>query len=342
MFKIITLTTLLAGWVFQTHAETLTVVSFGGLNKDAQVKAFYKPFMAAGKGTIEAGEYNGEMARIRAMVETGQIGWDIVEVEGPELLRGCNEGLFETLDWSKLGDERQFIKGTVSQCGSGLFLWSMLLIYDASKFKTPVTSWADFWNVTTFPGKRSLRKTAKFTMEIALLADGVKREDVYRVLATPEGVERVFKKLDQLKPNIQWWESGAQPLQWLVSGDVVMGSVYNGRVGAALKEGHDFRMVWTDSIYDMDSWTIVKGSKKKVLAEQFIAFANLAENQKVFAENIAYGPTNINATLMIDPEIAANLPTAPANLAEAFPMDNQFWVEHSEDLEQRFNSWAAK
>ncbi|KPD61627.1 hypothetical protein AC599_21275, partial [Yersinia pestis subsp. microtus bv. Altaica] len=39
-----TLTTLLAGWVFQTHAETLTVVSFGGLNKDAQVKAFYKPF----------------------------------------------------------------------------------------------------------------------------------------------------------------------------------------------------------------------------------------------------------------------------------------------------------
>lgn len=75
----------------------------------------------------------------------------------------------------------------------GSFLWSMLLIYDASKFKTPVTSWADFWNVTTFPGKRSLRKTAKFTMEIALLADGVKREDVYRVLATPEGVERVFK-----------------------------------------------------------------------------------------------------------------------------------------------------
>lgn len=89
-----------------------------------------------------------------------------------------------------------------------------------------------------------------------------------------------FNKLDQLKPNIQWWESGAQPLQWLVSGDVVMGSVYNGRVGSALKEGHDFRMVWTDSIYDMDSWTIVKGSKKKVLAEQFIAFANLAEIRK--------------------------------------------------------------
>ena len=26
----------------------------------------------------------------------------------------------------------------------------------------------------------------------------------------------------------------------------------------------------------------------------------------------------------------------------AFASDVQFWVEHGEDLEQRFNAWAAK
>ncbi len=36
------------------------------------------------------------------------------------------------------------------------------------------------------------------------MADGVKREDVYKVLATPAGVDRAFKKLDVLKPHIQW------------------------------------------------------------------------------------------------------------------------------------------
>lgn len=342
MFKKIALTTLLAGLVFQAQAESLTVISFGGLNKDAQDKAFYKPFAATGRGTIEPGEYNGEMARIRAMVETKQVGWDVVEVESPELIRGCDEGLFEPLDWSKLGDKTQYVPGAVTECGAGIFLWSTVLTYDASKLKKAPTSWADFWDVKDFPGKRALRKSAKFTLEIALLADGVKREDIYKVLATPAGVERAFKKLDQIKPNIQWWESGAQPLQWLVSGDVVMTSAYNGRVSAAQGEGHDFKMVWDNSLYDLDSWAIVKGSRHKDLAEQFIAFANKPENQKVFAETIPYGPTEKSVTGMIDPKYAQNLPTAEKNLAGALQVDTHFWIEHGEDLEQRFNAWAAK
>ena len=57
-----------------------------------------------------------------------------------------------------------------------------------------------------------------YNLEFALLADGVKVEDVYKVLATPEGVDRAFAKLSELKPNIQWWEAGAQPAQWLIAG----------------------------------------------------------------------------------------------------------------------------
>ncbi|MEA9391025.1 ABC transporter substrate-binding protein [Acerihabitans sp. TG2] len=342
MLKTFAVSTLLIGLAFQAQAETLTVVSFGGQNKNAQEKAFYQPFTAAGNGDIQAGEYNGEMAKIRAMVQTGQVGWDIVEVEGPELRRGCDEGLFEPLDWSKLGDKAGYVTGSATECGAGIFLWSTVLTYDAQKLKTAPTSWADFWNVKEFPGKRGLRKSAKFTLEIALLADGVKREDVYPLLATKAGVDRAFRKLDQLKPDIQWWESGAQPLQWLVAGDVVMSSAYNGRVGAAAKEGHEFKMVWDNSLYDLDSWAIVKGSPHKALAEKFIAFANQSENQKVFAENIPYGPTNKKTIALLDPALAANLPTAPANLAHALPVDTKFWIEHGEDLEQRFNAWAAQ
>lgn len=333
---------IIAAVAMQAQAESLTVISFGGTNKDAQDKAFYKPFIAAGKGNIEAGEYNGEMARIRAMVETSQIGWDVVELETPELKRGCEEGLFETLDWSKLGGKTDLIPAAVSECGAGIFVWSTVLTYDAQKLKKGPTSWADFWDVKTFPGKRALRKSAKYTLEIALMADGVKREDVYNVLATPQGVDRAFKKLDQLKPYVQWWESGAQPLQWLVSGDVVMSSAYNGRIGAAQDEGHDFKIVWDNALYDLDNWAIVKGSKHKALAEQFIAFANQPENQKVYAENIPYGPVNIKTSPLLDPARLAKLPTAPDNLAVSVQVDSDFWLEHGEDLEQRFNAWAAK
>ncbi|HII0044708.1 ABC transporter substrate-binding protein [Klebsiella variicola] len=342
MYKSIVASAVITALTFSVQAASLTVVSFGGLNKDAQTKAFYTPFTAASGIAIEPAEYNGEMARIRAMVDTGQISWDVVEVEGPELVRGCEEGLFEPLDWAKIGHKDDFVSGAATECGAGIFLWTTALTYDASKLKQGPENWSDFWNVQKFPGKRALRKSAKFTLEIALLADGVKKEDIYKVLSTPAGVDRAFKKLDELKPNIQWWESGAQPLQWLVSGDVVMTTAYNGRISGAQKEGHNFKIVWNDSLYALDSWAIVKGSKNKSEAEKFISFASEPVNQKVFAETIPYGPTNKLATALIDAKTLSSLPSAPDNLASAVKIDSDFWIEHGEELEQRFNAWAAK
>ena len=104
-----------------------------------------------------------------------------------------------------------------------------------------------------------MRKGARYNVEFALMADGVKPADVYKVLATKEGAERAFKKLTELKPNIQWWEAGAQPPQFLVAGDVVMSTAYNGRIDAANREGKNLKITWTGGIYDLDYWTITEG-----------------------------------------------------------------------------------
>ncbi len=320
----------------------IVVISFGGANQKAQQKAYYEPFNASGEGKVTPGEYNGEQAKIKAMVEAGNVTWDVVEVESPELLRGCEEGLYEQLDYSKIGDKSEFLDKAVSDCGIGVFVWSTALAYNADKLDTAPTSWADFWDVEKFPGKRGMRKGAKFTLEFALLADGVAPEEVYEVLATKEGVERAFAKLDQIKEHIQWWEAGAQPPQLLASGDVVMSSVYNGRIAAAQKEGKNLKLVWNGSIYDVDSWAIPKGSPNMEEAYRFIRFASQPEPQRVFSGEIPYGPTNVNAVEGIDPAIAADLPTAPDNLKGALASNTEFWVEQGEDLEQRFNAWAAR
>ena len=326
-----------------TFAKDLTVISFGGANKDAQVKAYYEPYKKVASTNLITSDYNGEQAKIKAMVQTNSVDWDVVEVETPELIRGCEEGLYEKLDWSKLGNKADFLPAAVSDCGIGFFVWSTVFAYNADKLKTAPTSWKDFWDVKKFPGKRGLRKGAKYTLEFALEADGVKPADVYKVLGTKAGVDRAFKKLDEIKPSIQWWEAGAQPPQFLVSGDVVMSSVYNGRIANAQKEGNkNLKIVWSGSIYDVDSWAIVKGSPNKAAAEKFIAFTLKPENQKVYSQNIAYGPTNAKTIKLLDKAVAAELPTSPANLKDALPINVQFWVDNGEELEQRFNAWAAK
>src|SRR5690606_11206724 len=234
-------------------AVDLTAVSFGGASKQAQVKAFYEPFAKATDNRILAGEYNGEMAKVKAMVDTNSVSWNLVEVESPELSRGCDEGMFEELDAAQFGNAEDFVPGALQPCGVGFFVWSTVLAYNADKLKSAPTGWADFWDVNKFPGKRGLRKGAKYTLEFALMADGVAPKDVYKVLATKEGQDRAFKKLDELKPSIQWWEAGAQPPQYLVSGDVVMSSAYNGRIAAVQGESN-LQVVWSGGIYDFDSW----------------------------------------------------------------------------------------
>lgn len=345
MKKSATLLTLIAGVGCSqlAIADDLSVISFGGANKDAQVKAYYEPFSKETGIKVVAGEYNGEMAKIKAMVESKSVSWDAVEVELSEVQRGCDEGLFEKIDYKVVGAKSDFLAGAAVKCGVGMFVWSTVMAYDSSKLKTAPTSWADFWDTKKFPGKRGLRKTAKYAVEAALQADGVKAADVYKVLATSEGVDRAFKKLDELKPNIQWWEAGAQAPQYLVSGDVVMTTAYNGRIANAIREGNaSLKMAWDTNTYEQDYWAIPKGSPKKDLAMQFIASVVKPEKQVEYAKIIPYGPTNKKAAAMLAPELAAQLPTSANNMKNAVAIDAAFWLDHGEELERRFNAWAAK
>ncbi|WP_256568089.1 extracellular solute-binding protein, partial [Pseudomonas sp. HMSC75E02] len=138
-----------------------------------------------------------------------------------------------------------------------------------------------------------------------------------------------------------WWEAGAQPPQYLASGDVVMSSAYNGRIASVQKESN-LKVVWNGGIYDFDAWAIPKGDKKKEEALKFIAFSVKPEQQKIYAENIAYGPVNKNTVSLLDKGVQANMPTTPENIANQVGMDVTFWADYGEQLEQRFNAWAAK
>ena len=321
--------------------QQITVVNFGGANANAQKKAYYEPYEKTGT-KIVAVEYNGEQAKIKAMVETKKVTWDVVEVEAPDVQRGCDEGLFEKIDFSKIGPKADFLPAAVKECGVGVFVWSTVMAWNADKVKTAPTSWADFWDVKKIPGKRGMRKGARYNLEFALMADGVKPADVYKVLATKDGADRAFRKLTELKPNIQWWEAGAQPAQFLVAGDVALSTVYNGRIDAANREGRNLKIYWPGGIYDLDYWVIPKGAPNKDASMKFIAFASQPATQAVYAQNIAYGPVNTKALSKLDKKVLDDLPTSPANAKESIQMNVGFWADQGEALEKRFAAWATQ
>lgn len=326
-----------------SYAQTqITVVNFGGANGNAQKKAYFGPYEKASGNKIVGVEYNGEQAKIKAMVETKKVTWDVVEVESPDLARGCDEGLFEKLDYSKIGNKADFTPAAVHECGIGTFVWSTVMAYNADKVKTAPTTWGDFWDTKKIPGKRGMRKGARYNVEFALMADGVAVQDVYKVLATKDGADRAFKKLTELKPNIQWWEAGAQPPQFLVAGDVALTTVFNGRIDAAQREGKNLQITWTGGIYDLDFWVMPKGGANKEAALKYIAMASSAKGQSEYAKLISYGPTNTKALAMLDAKTLGLLPTSTANSKTALQFNVSFWADQGEALEKRFAAWAAQ
>ena len=321
----------------------LTVTSFGGAYQDAQREVYFEPFKEETGIDLVEDVWNGGVGTIRAKVEGGGQEWDVVQVEADELVIGCEEGLYDPIDWEAIGGKDQFIDAAVHDCGVGTIVWSTVLAYDGDKItEDPPQSWADFWDTEKYPGKRGLRRHPKYTLEFALMADGVPPEQVYEVLRTPEGVDRAFAKLDEIKNDIIWWEAGAQAPQLLASGEVIMTNAWNGRISAANKDdGRNFKIVWPGSIYAVDSWVILRGTPHKDAGLQFIAFASRPEHQSKLPEAISYGVTNIGAVEEIGSDLLRDLPTAPDNLKGAIEIDTEFWVENVEPLTERFTAWAA-
>lgn len=327
-----------------TSARDLTVVSWGGAYQDAQREVYFRPFTQS-KGTALLEEtWDGGVGVLRAKMQSGANNWDVVQVESEELEVGCEEGLFERIDWARVGGRDAYRPDAAHDCGVGAIYYSFILAYDRARITGEgPRSWADFWDVQRFPGKRGLRRGPKTNLEIALMADGVPANQVYATLRTDAGVDRAFAKLDTLRPHLVWWTAGAQPPQLLASGEVAMTSAYNGRISAANKtDNRNFGIVWTNSLYTIDSWVIMKGSPNIDAAYAFIAFAGQPQQQAQLPPRIPYGVPAAGADALIAANVKPELPTTAANIATAIQIDDAFWLENIDRLTQRFNAWAAR
>ncbi|MGB4826057.1 MAG: ABC transporter substrate-binding protein [Paracoccaceae bacterium] len=321
---------------------SISVMSFGGAYQEAQRKAVFETYTAATGIKVDEQEYGGEIAKIAAMIESGNTTIDVVDVDAPTLLQGCDEGIFEKIDWAQIGPKEDWLDGTTSDCGVGTIVYSTSLAYNGAAMADGPTVIADLFDTTKFPGKRGLWKNPATNLEFALLADGVPADQVYEVLGTPEGLDRAFAKLDTIKGDIVWWEAGAQAPQLLASGEVVMTTAWNGRIYNANKEGQDFKIVWDNQILDSNYWAIPKGAKDIAASMAFIKYAVDPQVLAGTTKYIPYGPVRKSAAEFVTPEDAANLPTSPENLTVALTLDNAFWADNGDEIRKRFTTWLAQ
>ncbi|WP_324755379.1 polyamine ABC transporter substrate-binding protein [Roseovarius sp. Pro17] len=321
---------LLAGTALSTavmaEGDSLTVASWGGSYQEAQSKALFEPYEANTGNTVKQETYGG-MSDVRLQVSSGQVTLDVVVSGSGSASRAGEEGLLEPLDYDVI-DVSNFPEALYSEYCVGGDVFSTVYAWNPDKVEGGLSSWADFWDTEKFPGSRSYRGKVAGALEPALMADGVAPEDVYDVLSSEEGIERALDKIRELKPNIAvFWTSGAQHAQLMKDGEVDMSTGWNGRFDNAAADGASVTYVYNQALLDYDCFAIPKGAPNKDLAMSFINEISKPEYQDDLPKYITYGPTNSAAfdTGEISEEVAAALPSSPANMAMQLPISLEWY-----------------
>ncbi|QDL93537.1 ABC transporter substrate-binding protein [Paroceanicella profunda] len=323
--------------------DSLTFTSYGGTYQEAQRKALLDPVEKELGITIREDTLTG-IAQVRAQVLTGAVTWDIVDLGLNDCALAEKEGLFEPLDYSIISTEG-FKDTAYSKTWAGTIYYSTTLAYNPEFLEAKPTSWADFWDVEGFPGARALQNTPGGNLEIALMADGVAPEEVYAVLKTPEGVDRAFAKLEEIKPHIDvWWTSGAQSAQLIADGEVDMEAIWNGRLDAVKASGVPAEQTFNQAILSLDCLAIPKGAPNKDLAMKVLARILAPDLQANIPGLINYGPTTSLAFDQgkITEEQAAISPSAPENIASQLPTDAAYWAEHRPAIQERWDAFMTR
>ncbi len=332
---------------------SLTVVSWGDTYGRAQTLALFHPYTDSTHVDVNVANYGGGLKEISRQVSSGEVQWDVVDLELEDAAAACRQGLLENILGIELppgnngaAAARDFVPGAIGPCWIGSVVYSQVIGVDTSQFEDeqPQTV-EDFFDLARFPGARGLKDNGpKFNLELALLADGVKPWQLYSVLGTRAGADRAFAKLDTIKSSIKWWRRAGEPSQMLARGDVAMSTVLNARI-FSLDPEPKIRTIWDGQLYQLDVFGIPKGSPNKKRALEFIRFATGPQPLAQEAALLPYGPARRSSIGLVglnpdnDGEMRPHLPTAPENFGRALEVDPDWWAKHGEALEARWAEW---
>jgi len=319
--------------------QPVTAFVFGGVWKKSAMAAFGEPFsQKTGIPVVYQDPYT--FAKLRAMHEAKAMQVDVVSVQGGEMFQAKRRNMLMPLDFGVIDrsvlDPRQLRHGNAI----GAHTLSHVICYNKKKWPDEhhPKSWADFWDIEKFPGRRVLRREEVWVTEAALKADGIKDDEFY-----PIDVARAFRSLDRIKPHIKaWYYDNSQAQQLMEQEEADLIAMMNGRAtDSILNAKAPFEIVWNEAICEggAQGWIVPVGCPNPTGAMKFLDIVGRAEYQAVFARLIYYAPQNPKAFDLLEPAIARLMPTYPENEKVAHIINFEWWADNLPMMQRRFQQW---
>lgn len=307
----------------------IRMLEHGGPSGESIQVGYIDPFTEK-TGIKVVRENPAGLGKVRAMVESRNITTVIVELPSGELEQAKALDLLEPLDWKAI-DPAPVYDEAMDEYGIGWQYYSTIMAWRAGE--KPLTSWADLWNVTDFPGARAFPDYPISIVPMALIADGVAPEDLY-----PLDLDRAFAKLNEIKDHVAiWWEAGAQPPQLLVDNEVQYAVSWSGRVTDV--EGVEY--TYNQGQLDLTYFGIPKGTPDdaKQAVFKLMHEMTVAENQAKAAEVVSYTGPSKGLDPLLPQDRLGKFPTAQKNKDVQFLFNAEWWHENADEVTLRWQEF---
>lgn len=313
-------------------ADNLVLISWGGDYRKAIEAAYTVPFTKETGIPVVISD-TPDLAKVKAQVTTKNVEWDVFDGVGSMAMSGQKEGYWETLDKSIV--DTSTLRTGVFPDTVAFYMAAGGIAWDPKRYpdgKHPV-DFKGYFDTKTFPGRRSFRTRVSETLEAALIADGVAPRSLY-----PLDVDRAFKALDRIKPDVaKWIEQTPQTITLLQQNEVDFTYTYASRVKPAAAGGQSIQFSFDQTLNVAEYVQIVKGAPHKEAAMKFVAFMLRPDRLAAFCEQLGLAPNSDKAAALLSPEAKKWVPdmNSPKNAV----IDDTWWAANFAPLEKRFKEW---
>lgn len=313
------------------HANEPTeirIIESGGTSGESIEIAYGRPFTEV-TGVKLVREQPPSLGKLKAMVKSGNVTADLMELSGPGVETARAQGLLDDLDWDLIDPEEMSPEARLPYAfGYQYFALFLASMPDAR----PVNSWQEFWDTERQPGRRAIPAYARYALPLALLADGVAPDELY-----PLDIDRALASIDRIKDDLILWEAASQTPQLLTSKEAVYVATWDN-----VFEEDGFFVNFAPGIWDVAYFVMPKGAPNPELAMKLLHEMSKVENQARAAEVAPIAGPSPTIMDHLDASIVARMPTSPELRKTQAGSDRMWWAEHGEEAERRWSEYTLK
>ena len=317
-----TLLDLVSGDRAEAAAKEIVVSNWGGDSSKQHERIYGVPYTKS-TGIPVVFDSSPLEGKIKAMVDSKKTIWDVMDIDNFSAIKLGKQGYLRPIDYSVVN--KNTLPGTSFEHGVANYLMSYVIAYDKSKFPNGAPqTWADFWDIEKFPGKRALYKWVTGALDAELRADGVAADKIY-----PLDLPRALKKIAAIKDHLLFWDSGAESQQMLRNGDVTMACIWSSRAYLLEKETEGrITFHWNEAVAYGDTWSVPTDNPAGDDIWAFIASMQAIDKQLDLLASLAAGPVTEEAAKATPADLRRINPTDPENWKLQSLMDATWWADN--------------